>query len=62
MFDFRSLRPTGLEKFLADYDFEIGFNEVSDSKNEQSGPGGLLLVEDFGSHPVTKPFSAAGCK
>ena len=56
LFDFRSLRPTGLEKFLADYDFEIGFNEVSDSKNEQSGQGGLLLVEDFGSHPVTKPL------
>ncbi|HJN83515.1 MAG TPA: hypothetical protein QF478_12080, partial [Verrucomicrobiota bacterium] len=43
-------------KFLADYDFEIGLNQVSDSKNEQSGQGGLLLVDDLGSHPVTKPI------
>ena len=57
LFNFYSLqRPTGLEKFLADYDFEIGLNQVSDSKNEQSGQGGLLLVEDLGSHPVTKPI------
>lgn len=57
LFNFYSLqRPTGLEKFLADYDFEIGFNQVSDSKNEQSGQGGLLLVDDLGSHPITKPI------
>ena len=57
LFNFYSLqRPTGLERFLADYDFEIGFNQVSDSKNEQSGQGGLLLVDDLGSHPITKPI------
>ena len=57
LFNFYSLqRPTGLEKFLADYDFEIGFNQVSDSKNEQSGQGGLLLVDNLGSHPITKPI------
>jgi hypothetical protein len=57
LFNFYSLqRPTGLEKFLADYDFEIGINQVSDSKNEQSGQGGLLLVDDLGSHPITKPI------
>jgi len=57
LFNFYSLqRPTGLEKFLADYDFEIGFNQISDSKNEQSGQGGLLLVDDLGSHPITKPI------
>ena len=57
LFNFYSLqRPTGLENFLADYDFEIGFNQVSDSKNEQSGQGGLLLVDDLGSHPITKPI------
>ena len=57
LFNFYSLqRATGLEKFLADYDFVIGFNQVSDSKNEQSGQGGLLLVDDLGSHPVTKPI------
>ena len=57
LFNFYSLqRPTGLEKFLADYDFEIGLNQVSDSKNEQSGQGGLLLVDDLGSHPITKPI------
>ena len=57
LFNFYSLqRPTGLEIFLADYDFEIGFNQVSDSKNEQSGQGGLLLVDDLGSHPITKPI------
>ena len=57
LFNFYSLqRPTGLEKFLANYDFEIGINQVSDSKNEQSGQGGLLLVDDLGSHPITKPI------
>ena len=57
LFNFYSLqRPTGPENFLADYDFEIGFNQVSDSKNEQSGQGGLLLVDDLGSHPITKPI------
>jgi len=57
LFNFYSLqRPTGLEKFLADYDFEIGLNQVSDSKNEQSGQSGLLLVDDLGNHPVTKPI------
>ena len=57
LFNFYSLqRPTGLEKFLADYDFEIGFNQVSDSKNEQSGQGGFLLVDNLGSHPITKPI------
>ena len=57
LFNFYSLqRPTGLENFLADYNFEIGFNQVSDSKNEQSGQGGLLLVDDLGSHPITKPI------
>jgi hypothetical protein len=57
LFNFYSLqRPTGLEKFLADYDFKIGINQVSDSKNEQSGQGGLLLVDDLGSHPITKPI------
>ncbi|HIL73676.1 MAG TPA: hypothetical protein EYG44_05545, partial [Verrucomicrobia bacterium] len=57
LFNFYSLqRPTGLENFLADYDFEIGINQVSDSKNEQSGQGGLLLVDDLGSHPITKPI------
>ncbi len=57
LFNFYSLqRPTGLEKFLADYDFEIGFNQVSDSKNEQSGQGGMLLVDNLGSHPITKPI------
>ena len=57
LFNFYSLqRPTGLENFLAGYDFEIGFNQVSDSKNEQSGQGGLLLVDDLGSHPITKPI------
>ena len=57
LFNFYSLqRPTGLENFLADYDFEIGLNQVSDSKNEQSGQGGLLLVDDLGSHPITKPI------
>ncbi len=57
LFNFYSLqRPTGLEKFLADYDFEIGLNQVSDSKNEQSGQDGLLLVDDLGSHPITKPI------
>ena len=61
LFNFYSLqRPTGLEKFLADYDFEIGFNQVSDSKNEQSGQGGLLLVDDLGSHPITKPILDSG--
>ena len=57
LFNFYSLqRPTGLENFLADYHFEIGFNQISDSKNEQSGQGGLLLVDDLGSHPITKPI------
>ena len=57
LFNFYSLqRPTGLENFLADYNFEIGLNQVSDSKNEQSGQGGLLLVDDLGSHPITKPI------
>ncbi|MBC8243445.1 MAG: GldG family protein [Verrucomicrobia bacterium] len=57
LFNFYSLqRPTGLERFLADYGFEIGVNQVSDSKNEQSGQGGLLLVDDLGSHPITKPI------
>ena len=57
LFNFYSLqRPTGLEKFLADYDFEIGFNQVSDSKNEQSDQGGFLLVDNLGSHPITKPI------
>ena len=57
LFNFYSLqRSSGLEKFLADYDFEIGLNQVSDSKNEQSGQGGLLLVDDLGSHPITKPI------
>ena len=57
MFNFYSLqRPSGLESFLADYEFEVGINQVSDSKNEQSGESGLLLVEDLGSHPITKPI------
>ena len=38
LFNFYSLpRPSGLESFLADYEFEVGINQVSDSKNEQSG-------------------------
>ena len=57
LFNFYSLqRPTGLEKFLADYDFKIGINQVSDSKNEQSGQGGLLLVDDLVDHPITNPI------
>ena len=57
LFNFYSLqRPSGLESFLADYEFEVGVNQVSDSKNEQSGESGLLLVEDLGSHPITKPI------
>ena len=57
LFNFYSLqRPSGLESFLADYEFEVGINQVSDSKNEQSGESGLLLVEDLGSHPITKPI------
>ncbi len=57
LFNFYSLqRPIGLDKFLADYDFEIGLNQVSDSKNEQSGQGGLLLIDNLGSHPITKPI------
>ena len=57
LFNFYSLqRPSGLESFLSNYDFEIGINQVSDSKNEQSGESGLLLVEDLGSHPITKPI------
>ena len=57
LFNFYSLqRPSGLETFLEGYGFEIGINQVSDSKNEQSGKSGLLLVDDLGSHPITKPI------
>ena len=57
LLNFYSLqRTTGLEKFLADYNFEIGINQVSDSKNEQSGQGGLLLVDDLVDHPITNPI------
>jgi hypothetical protein len=57
LFNFYSLqRPSGLETFLEEYGFEIGINQVSDSKNEQSGKSGLLLVDDLGSHPITKPI------
>ena len=57
LFNFYSLqRPSGLESFLADYEFEVGINQISDSKNEQSGESSLLLVEDLGSHPITKPI------
>jgi len=57
LFNFYSLqRQSGLETFLEEYGFEIGINQVSDSKNEQSGKSGLLLVDDLGSHPITKPI------
>ena len=57
LFNFYSLqRPCGLEAFLEGYGFEIGINQVSDSKNEQSGKSGILLVDDLGSHPITKPI------
>ena len=57
LFNFFSLqRPTGLETFFEEYGFEIGVNQVSDSKNEQSGNPGLLLIDDLGSHPITKPI------
>ena len=57
LFNFYSLqRPSGLETFLEEYGFEIGINQVSDSKNEQSGKSGLLLIDDLGSHPITKPI------
>lgn len=57
LFNFYSLqRPSGLENFLEEYDFSIGINQVSDSKNEQAGESGLLLINDFGSHDITKPI------
>ena len=50
------LRRTGLERLLAEWNVEVGFNQVRDTVQAKAGAEHELLVNDFGGHPITKPL------
>ena len=50
------LRRTGLERLLAEWNVEVGFNQVRDASQARAGAEHELLANDFGNHPITKPL------
>ncbi len=50
------LRRTGLERLLADWNVEVGLNQVRDSVQAQAGDSQTLVASQFANHPVTRPL------
>lgn len=55
---FRTLpyQRTGLERLLSEWGVEIGNNFVLDPRQQKAGEENLVLVNRFGSHPVSDPL------
>jgi hypothetical protein len=48
--------PTGVERLLLRWGVEVGRNFVMDSAQEAAGDPRVLLVSEFGGHPMVKPL------
>lgn len=63
LFSARSLGVrTGLERLLAAWDIEVGFNWVQDPSQAEAGESGVLLSRNFGSHPIMRPLARSALK
>ena len=57
IFSRRSLNiQTGIEKLLRTWGVEVGRNWVTDSLQSKSGEPGVVVVTEFGDHPLVKPL------
>ncbi len=50
------LRQTGLERLLADWNVEVGLNQVRDASQARAGDSQTLVASQFANHPVTRPL------
>lgn len=48
--------PTGLERMLAAWNIQVGFDLVQDPSQAQSSESNVLLVGNFGAHPIVRPL------
>lgn len=46
--------PTGLERMLAGWNIQVGFDLVQDPSQAQSNESAVLLTSNFGAHPVVR--------
>ncbi len=49
-------RKTGFERILAEWGIEVGDNLVLDQSQGKGGESQVLVVSNFGSHPITNPL------
>jgi ABC-type uncharacterized transport system involved in gliding motility auxiliary subunit len=53
---------TGLERLLWKYNVQVGFNRVQDSVQGQGSDNGVLVVTQFGPHPIMRPLMRSSLK
>jgi hypothetical protein len=56
LYSYASRRPTGLEKLLEKWGVRVGNDTVKDPDNSANTGGTVLMVGDFGTHPVVNPL------
>ena len=47
---------TGLEGVLAKYGIDVGHNLIIDPENQAAASYGMVVVSDFGPHPISNPL------
>jgi len=52
-------RKSGLERLLAEWNVEVGDNLVIDQSQTRAGAARILLVSEFGGHPIVNPLRGA---
>lgn len=53
-------RRTGLERILESWGVSVGQNYVTDPANQKGTDQSILIIGDFGSHPITQPLIGSG--
>lgn len=54
------VQPTGLERILAHWGVDVGFDQVVDPQHQKSGEENLLVANQFGAHPVVQSLQRSG--
>ena len=53
---------TGLEQLLLHWDVEVGFNWVQDMQQAQAGETAVVLLNNYGVHPLVRPLLRSSLK
>ncbi len=54
LFNGTSLAPTGLEQLLYKWNVQVGFDRIQDLSHSESNNPGVILVSNFGAHPIVR--------